>query len=54
MKLLARGSITDPSALAPYIDEEMRLVGEFKVDGLIKGIYRQATGPGVCLLLEGA
>lgn len=31
----------------------MRLVREFKVDGLIKAIYRRAAGPGVYLILEG-
>jgi hypothetical protein len=35
------------------IDDEMRIVGEFKIDGLIRAIYRRAAGPGVYLVLEG-
>ena len=53
MIMLARGSITDPDALAPHIDDEMRLVGELKADGVMKAIYRRAAGPGVYLIFEG-
>ncbi len=31
--VLARGSITEPQALAPYIDDEMRVVADLKADG---------------------
>jgi hypothetical protein len=54
MIALAKGSITEPAALAPFIDEEMRVVGELKAEGVLKAIYRRAAGPGVYLLLEGS
>ena len=50
----AKGSITKPDALAPYVDDEMRVVGELKEEGVIKGLYRRAAGPGVYLMLEGS
>jgi hypothetical protein len=54
MIVFARGSITTPEALAPHIDDEMRVVGELKAEGVMKGVYRRAAGPGVYLLLEGS
>jgi hypothetical protein len=36
MIVLAKGSITKPDALAPYVDDEMRVVGELKGEGVIK------------------
>lgn len=54
MIVLAKGSIANPEALAPYIEDEMRVVGELKADGVVKAIYRRAAGPGVYLLLEGS
>jgi hypothetical protein len=53
MIVLAKGSITKPDALAPYVDDEMRVVGELKAEGAIKALYRRAAGPGVGPLLEG-
>jgi hypothetical protein len=53
MIVLAEGSITKPDSLAPYLDDEMRVVGELKSEGVIKAIYRRAAGPGVYLMLEG-
>jgi hypothetical protein len=53
MIVLAKGSISKPDALPPYVDDEMRVVGELKADGVMKAIYRRAAGPGVYLLLEG-
>ena len=47
--MFARGTITEPGALAQYVEDEIRLVGELKADGVIKA----AAGPGVYLLLEG-
>jgi hypothetical protein len=38
MIVLAKGSITQPDALAPYIDDEMRVVGELKADGAMKAV----------------
>ena len=54
MIVFARGSITEPDALGPYVDEEMRVVGELRAAGVITAIYRRANGPGVYLILEGA
>lgn len=53
MIVLAKGSITEPDALAPHVDDEMRIVGALKAEGVMKAIYRRAAGPGVYLLLEG-
>jgi hypothetical protein len=53
MIVFARGSITNPDALRPFIEDEMRVVGELKDDGVIKAVYRRAAGPGVLLSLEG-
>ena len=54
MIVLARGSIAKPDALAPHINDEMRVVEELKAEGIMKAVYRRAAGPGVYLLLEGA
>lgn len=54
MIVLAKGSITKPNALAPYVDDEMRVVGELKGEDVIKALYRRAAGPGVYLMLEGS
>ena len=53
MIVFARGSITNPPALAPFMDDEMRVVGELKSQGTVKSVYRRAAGPGVLLMLEG-
>jgi hypothetical protein len=53
MIVLAKGSITDPHALAPHVEHEMRVVEELKAEGAIKAVYRRAAGPGVYLILEG-
>jgi hypothetical protein len=52
--VFARGSVTDPDAVGPHIDEEMRAVGELKAEGVIRAVYRRAEGPGVYLILEGS
>jgi NAD(P)H dehydrogenase (quinone) len=52
--VIAKGSIPRPEALAPYIDDEMRVLRELKAEGVIKSAYRRATGPGFYLVLEGA
>jgi hypothetical protein len=52
--VLAKGSITKPDALAPYVNDEMRVVEELKTEGIVKALYRRAAGPGVYLLLEGS
>jgi hypothetical protein len=53
MIVFARGSITNPAALAPFMDDEMRVVDELKREGIMKAVYRRAAGPGVLLMLEG-
>jgi hypothetical protein len=54
MIVLAKGSITKPDALAPHVENEMRVVGELKAEGVIQAAYRRAVGPGVYLILEGS
>jgi muconolactone delta-isomerase len=53
MIVIARGSITKPDELAPFIEDEMRVVGELKAEGLMKSVYRRAAGPGTVIILEG-
>ena len=53
MIAIARGSITEPDRLGPFIDDEMRVVRELKGEGVIKALYRRAAGPGVIIILEG-
>jgi hypothetical protein len=50
---IAKFSIARPDALAPYLDAEMRVLGELKAEGVIKSAYRRAAGPGGYFLLEG-
>jgi hypothetical protein len=54
MIAIARGSITEPDKLGPFIDDEMRIVEQLKAEGVIKALYRRAAGPGVVIVLEGA
>jgi hypothetical protein len=54
MIVFARGSVTDPDAVGPHVDDEMRAVGELKAEGVIQAVYRRAEGPGVYLILEGS
>ena len=37
-----------------HIDDEKRVVEELKAEGIMKAVYRRASGPGVYLLLEGS
>jgi hypothetical protein len=50
---IAKFSIARPDALAPYLDDEMRVLGELKAEGVIKSAYRRSAGPGGYFLLEG-
>jgi hypothetical protein len=54
MIVFARGSITTPDELGPFVKDEMRVVNQLKDQGVIKAVYRRAAGPGVLLILEGA
>jgi hypothetical protein len=53
MIVIAKGSVPRPDALAPHLDEEMRVLRELKADGLIKSAYRRAAGPGFYFILDG-
>jgi hypothetical protein len=53
MIVIAKGSITRPDALAPHLDDEMRVMRELKAAGVIKSAYRRTDGPGFYFLLEG-
>jgi hypothetical protein len=54
MMWIAKCLITRPDALAPYLDDEMRVFEELKAEGVIKSGYRRAAGPGGYFLLEGS
>jgi hypothetical protein len=53
MIVIAKGSITRPDALAPHLDEEMRVLRDLKDKGVIKSAYRRSAGPGFYFILEG-
>ena len=53
MIVFARVSITNPDELAPFVDDEMRVIKQLKDDGVIKTVYRRAAGPGTFVILEG-
>jgi mevalonate pyrophosphate decarboxylase len=53
MIAIARGSITEPHKLGPFIDDEMRVVEQLKAEGVMKALYRRAAGPGVVIIVEG-
>ena len=53
MFVIAKGSITRPDALAPHLDDEMRVLRDLKADGVIKSAYRRSAGPGFYFILEG-
>jgi hypothetical protein len=50
---IAKFSVARPDALSPYLDDEMRVLGELKAEGVIKSAYRRSAGPGGYFLLEG-
>lgn len=49
MLAVARGSITEPQKLGPFIDDEMRVVEQLKAKGVMKALYRRVAGPGVVI-----
>jgi len=53
MIAIARGSITEPQKLGPFIDDEKRVVEHLKAEGLMRAVYRRAAGPGTLSILEG-
>jgi hypothetical protein len=55
MIVIGKGSMSRPDALTPHIiDDEMRVLGEFKAEGVVRSAYRRSEGPGFYLLAEGA
>jgi hypothetical protein len=52
MIVFARGSVTDPDALGPYLEEETRVLGELKAEGVNNAVYRRTNRPGVDFILE--
>ena len=55
MIVIGRGTVTRPDALTPHIiDDEMRVVGELKAEGVVKSAYRRSDGPGFYLLADPA
>ena len=53
MFVIAKGSITHPDALAPHLDDEMRVLRDLKAKAAIKSAYRRSAGPGFHFILEG-
>jgi NAD(P)H dehydrogenase (quinone) len=53
VNVIAKFSVARPEALAPHIDDEMRVLGELKAEGVIETAYRRAAGPGGYFILEG-
>jgi hypothetical protein len=53
MNVIAKFSIARPDALAPHLEDEMRVLRELKAEGVIEAAYRRAAGPGGYFLLEG-
>jgi hypothetical protein len=51
--VIAKGSISRPDALAPHLDDEMRVLRDLKAQGVVKTAYRRAAGPGFYFILEG-
>jgi len=43
-----------PDLLAPHVDDEMRVLGQLKAEGVITSAYRCAAAPGVYVILEGS
>ncbi|MCW2655131.1 MAG: hypothetical protein JWR32_6107 [Mycobacterium sp.] len=53
MIVIAKGSIAGLDALAPHLDDEIRVMRDLKAEGVIKSAYRRAAGPGFYFILEG-
>jgi hypothetical protein len=50
MIAIARGSITEPDRLGPFIDDDMRAVEQLKADGVMREPYGRAAGRWSCHL----
>ena len=54
MIVIGKGSMIRPDALTPHIiDDEMRVLGELKAEGVVRSAYRRSEGPGFYLLAKG-
>jgi hypothetical protein len=53
MIVIAKGAITRPDALAPHLEDELRVLAELKAEGFVKSAYRRSEGPGFYFILEG-
>jgi hypothetical protein len=54
MIVIGKGSMIGPDALTPLIiDDEMRVLGELKAEGVVRSAYGRSEGPGFYLLAEG-
>ena len=54
MIVYAKGSINRPDLIAPHVDDEIRVLGQLKAEGVIKSAYRRAAAPAVYVILEGS
>jgi hypothetical protein len=54
MIVLVTGAIADPDVLTPYLEAEIRIVGELKAEGVLKALYRRTAESASYLILEGS
>lgn len=48
------GTITDPSKLAPYRDDEVRVFGELRTEGVVLHAFRRSDEPTIIYLIVAA
>jgi hypothetical protein len=47
MIVIGKGSMIRPDALTPHIiDDEMRILGDLKAEGVVRSAYRRSEGQG--------
>jgi hypothetical protein len=54
MYFLATGTLTRPGEIGPHQQEENRVLGELREQGLVREAFRRAGGPGVIGILHAA
>jgi muconolactone delta-isomerase len=52
MYVHATGTIPDLDKLAPYWDEETRVLAELQAEGVVKNLFRLSDRPAVYMILE--
>jgi hypothetical protein len=52
MIVIAKGSILRPDALAPHLDDEMRVLRELKAEDLVKSAYRERIDTTLPFVIE--